>query len=240
MNKKIFFIIVTLIILIGGTAFLILGSLPPIKHGEEVNLEKAKELSLWYANKSKDLNWKAVHASEAVSLKNSFFDDYYFVYVWSALAHTENRPVAVNQKGSVFILPEDFDRLLQDKELDLFEESDIKNLIEFYLGLNNPMPDLSYSIIDNIMDIPYINPDIEPQNNFPQVKQQEAIDKFSDAVEPFQSVLNDDGSWEAEFYTWQFIGGVLERWNVEFSLDIGFISERETLGVKIGDYSLIL
>ncbi len=234
MKNSFFIIIIGLIILVGGFYFL-KDSKPRVGHGEEVTLEKAKELALWKANRSNNPPWEAMHISVA-SFENTFFTDYYFLYVWGEMGHTDNRPVAVNQEGDIFILPADFEKLIKGIDIDLKEKKRVKDLIELYLKLEQPMPGLPYLIIDNLSDIPVIHDDIGGDDD---EEKQETLKELAVTIKPFNLSLEEGDSLVADFYTWHRSGGVLEKWNIRITSEKEFIVNRKVLGEKIGDYAYI-
>lgn len=232
-NKTVIIILLLVAFIITGVYFLVVSPPKPfVWPGEEISLEKAKELAMWYARRSKEFRRVAgepASATEAANLKHPYFRSYYFIYVWGPFGHADNRPFAVSQQGDVFLLPDEFNDLVKDVKLELTSPQQVQSLIDFYLKLNIVMPRADkYIILKDVTDIPGIK------------KQPDIIEQYREVVQPIDISENEQG-WGVEFFTWRAAGGVLFRWELDVRRTGQIqVIRRDLLEKDIGDSRYII
>lgn len=228
MRRHIIRWLTALCLALGLTGFAACGSLAPNEGPmTPVDLETAKQQALEVARVHPKVDFPPERASWS-GLQHPYFEEYYFVYVWGPLGHSQNSPFAVSQQGSVFKLPEEFNQLTRDRGLNLLALEHAQSLLEFYLEFEILWPGYdSHIVLSDIMDIP----DIE--------EQEEIIEQFGSVVKPMEISSHQEG-WAFDFFTWRYVNGVLFQWEVRVNR-VGEVDveRRETLATRVGDYILI-
>ncbi len=204
---------------------------------DKPDLETAKIMALQSAEKHVLITFTPYSATEAgfgtahvpqEHFLHDDFKDYHFVYVWSQLAHTENSPFAISPDGSVYKLPEEFNQLILNRNLQLNSKAEGLELIKFYLVFTALIPGTDRQIILNeIYDIPGINQQEDENINL--------VDLISKP-----NIEDNENAWEYSFFTWRAVGGKIFQWQIKLSKNgTIFDLEKRELANMAGDYITI-
>ncbi len=199
------------------------------------DFENARELALQAAKRHPKIDFEPYEVTDAgfnqdhvpeEHFLHEDFTDYFFVYVWSELAHKENSPFAISKEGNVFKLPEEFNKLVRDRELSLENENEGLVLLQFYMVFDTILPGMDkHLILDSIDDVPGI------------IDQQGVINKYQELIRPVKITEQEEG-WIYDLFTWQFVNGKLIHWEVtvnQYSGEID-IQEKNIISSQVGDY----
>jgi hypothetical protein len=128
---------------------------------------------------------------------------------WSKRLENYICHLAVDAKGRIFLLPEEFSALKQILKLDLSEHQ-VKALMEVWLYTKEhiPLTDKPVEgiiILDSFKSIPW---ERKAQSNLEPAR-------LASTVTPFKITKFNNALWHLDFYTWQKIGGAVKNWRIE-------------------------
>ena len=192
----------------------------------QVDFEKAKQLALKDAKSRDDLSFEPDRVAQSY-IEREYLPDLHYLVVYGPLGHSQQKPYAVSQKGDVYKLPAEFNRMMAAHNVSLESAGDSKRFFQFYLTFEHIWPGMDRIIIlDEITDIPGI-------------KDKNTKEQLNDSF--FSPEIKESGEiWNLQLYTWAAVNGIVTFWDVSVSVDGQTeINKRHEIMRSVGNYIMV-
>ena len=140
-------------------------------------------------------------------------------FIGGARPATANTVIAVDTDLSTYRLPDQFNELLDRERIVVDSEMTAISVGRAYLDL------LGASIVEAPSDIPH--------------QDRGLADEVAGLIRPVR-ILQQRNEYSLDLYTWQYVGGIVERWTLLLNHSGVVEAKREQVATRVGDFVGIL